>query len=128
MRKIVIFACSALFLSPLAAFSISTHQSDDNPCKVIFTPLHSFKLPFKLDSDPLNVSEIILFLSTDEGLTWEVAGKVSPLKDYFVYTAPKEGTYWFSLQVVGTDGSKEPPKITRNSPGLTVIVLQGEGN
>lgn len=68
------------------------------------------------------VEQVQLFVSRDEGDTWEQATTADPGKDELVYTAPRDGLYWFHMVTVGKNGAREPRDFTREPPAMKVLV------
>jgi hypothetical protein len=56
-----------------------------------------------------DISAMWEFKSMEEALRFRV-GKTeqSPAEKQFVFVAPKDGEYWFAIQIIGKDGSKFP--------------------
>ena len=46
-----------------------------------------------------------LWVSDDQGATWEVASRVKPDKGSFVYRAPHDGEYWYAIRTVDARGA-----------------------
>lgn len=68
------------------------------------------------------VQEAQLFVSQDEGKTWELEGTTSPDRGRFDFKAPSDGTYWFSTVMVFQDGSQEPKDLASMAPHLKILV------
>lgn len=83
----------------------------------------AFFIPFRVhrvsatDSSPV---EVRLYVSSDLGKTWTQAGTADARKDSFVYRAPRDGAYWFSLRTVDQHGRLLPEG--PHQPGLSVQV------
>jgi hypothetical protein len=67
------------------------------------------------------IKELILFSSTDQGVTWNQAAVVTPDKDSFTFYAPSDGLYWFNITVVDAKGNREPD-IYKTAPRQKVLV------
>ena len=76
----------------------------ESPLKVkgpveVVTHHRSFRMPFAYDAATGDLGGVItLFVSADEGKTWEVASKVSPEQRGFTFRAPRDGVYWFAVR------------------------------
>jgi hypothetical protein len=70
-----------------------------------------FEIPFRLnESAKSQLSKLNLFMSSDYGKSWRrVQTKKKEEFDAggFKFHAPMDGEYWFTLQTIGKDGSKE---------------------
>jgi RNA polymerase sigma factor (sigma-70 family) len=67
------------------------------------------------------VDRLELYVSQDEGKTWDEAVVAGPDRDKLVYTTPRDGVYWLQLVTVGKNG-REPQDLTREPPAMKVIV------
>lgn len=70
--------------------------------------------------------QLHLYVSTDGGETWSRAMSIAPSAKAFSFSAPKDGAYWFAVQLEYLDGRTEPECIRR--PDLKVIVDTGESS
>ena len=100
----------------------------ESPLKVkepveIVTHQRSFRMPFAHDATTGDLGGVItLFVSTDEGKTWEVASKVSPDQRGFTFRAPRDGVYWFAVRDAHQGGESD----TTLSPTMKVKVDTGD--
>jgi beta-lactamase regulating signal transducer with metallopeptidase domain len=67
-------------------------------------------------------TNLILFVSTDQGGTWRQAATIPVDQDQFTFNASHDGEYWFKVAVVTNTGKAEPPRLSDTSPLLKVIV------
>jgi hypothetical protein len=78
-----------------------------------------FDIPFRINERfRSEISKIQLFMSSDYGKSWRRAQskKVEDVKGgTFTFHAPKDGEYWFTLQTIKKDGTKE------DEPGLMKV-------
>jgi hypothetical protein len=84
---------------------------------------HSFRIPIFVD--PARAKEIdwlYLHVSSDKGKTWKKAQGVSPDKEFFAFSAPKDGLYWFAVQIVSKDLRLFPPTTRDMLPDQKVLV------
>lgn len=83
----------------------------------------AFTIPFRIEppqTPEARPVEVQLHVSTDQGATWAVAGSVRPDKGSFVYRAPHDGEYWYSIRTVDAQGVVRPEGPL--SPQLQVTV------
>ncbi|HEV3024778.1 MAG TPA: hypothetical protein VGX76_20015, partial [Pirellulales bacterium] len=64
--------------------------------------------------------EVQLHVSTNQGMTWEVVGRVKPEKGGFQFRAAHDGEYWFSIRTLDKQGAIRPDGALE--PQLQVIV------
>ncbi|HTU21585.1 MAG TPA: hypothetical protein VMG10_26345 [Gemmataceae bacterium] len=68
------------------------------------------------------VTKMRLFVSEDQGKTWKHKKDYKPSAKQAVFTAPRDGLYWFALQVVLKDGGIEPADLDDLLPVMKVYV------
>jgi len=82
-----------------------------------------FAIPFIIEPaadasrDPV---EVQLWVSSNRGASWEIYSKVRPAQRHFVYQAPGDGEYWFSVHTLDRSGGMRPRPSAE--PELRVIV------
>jgi hypothetical protein len=77
---------------------------------VLYVNHRDFKIPVAIDATAQKkLKEIVLFTSTDEGRTWQQAGRAAPTEKHFTYHASADGEYWFHVATVDKDGRTESP-------------------
>ncbi|MEM8733998.1 MAG: hypothetical protein AAGG44_07245, partial [Planctomycetota bacterium] len=80
-----------------------------------------FKIPFDVDANNANLSEVQLWVSTDQGANWQMHGVKGPdhgQGNSFDFKAAAEGLYLFSVQTVDRAGNSFPSQ----TPPLRVFV------
>jgi hypothetical protein len=84
---------------------------------------HDFKIPIQVaDGQRDKIKELILFVSTDQGITWQEAAVVNPDQDAFAFHAPADGLYWFNICLVDAQGKRQPPDIYKTAPRCKVLI------
>ena len=79
---------------------------------VFVMEVKAFFIPLHVRADRAEeVFEVRLHVSDDQGKTWRVAQAVTPGAKAFSFVAPREGLYWFRVQVVSKAGTNEPGEI-----------------
>jgi hypothetical protein len=83
----------------------------------------SMKIP--IDYHPSKkgeIKELHLWVSPDQGQTWQQHSVGFPEKDaFFNFNAPADGVYWFNMVVVDKSGKREPADIYKATPALKVM-------
>ena len=93
------------------------------PPDVVPINSRNFQIPIHIaEGQRSKIKELILFVSSDQGATWNEVSVVPPDKDAFVYYAQTDGLYWFNISVVDSQGHREPPDIYRSTPRQKVLV------
>src|SRR4051812_43419980 len=76
---------------------------------VVHFNMRGFQIPVKIDpARRADVHELILYLSRDQGRTWEIAMRLAPDKPGFDFMASNDGLHFFSIAVVDKRGVQEP--------------------
>lgn len=89
----------------------------------VYTRQATFSIPFQVaraaapTQDPV---EVQLYVSSDRGAQWRLAGRVEPRQGRFTFRAAGDGEYWFFLRTLDRAGQLRPD----GSPtaGLVVVV------
>src|ERR1700736_127538 len=79
------------------------------PADVYHINQQQLKIPISIDpSRRAEIKELRLFVSADEGRTWNQQAVASPDQEAFSFYAPRDGLYWFSVAIVNQQGKQEP--------------------
>src|SRR5713226_4783609 len=104
----------------LALLALSTSAV---PSDVVPMNSRNFQIPIHItEGQRSKIKELILFASSDEGVTWNQVSAAAPDKDAFVFYAPTDGLYWFNICVVDAQGGRQPPDIYKAPPRQKVLV------
>jgi hypothetical protein len=72
--------------------------------------MRSLQIPLQLNPTRIaEVTDAILYASTDDGQTWKDWATIPPNRPAFVFYAPADGTYCFSVVLAYKDGRRVPP-------------------
>jgi len=83
----------------------------------------AFRIPFQIDeSEQSRLREVQLLVSLDQGQSWQQVARAGPQDHYFAYRAAGDGTYWFVVRTVDSEGRMYPASLEGARPGLVVIV------
>jgi hypothetical protein len=93
------------------------------PADVAPVNARTFGIPIRVDQTRLNeIRELILFVSPDQGKSWQQHAVAGPEQSQFSFTAPSDGIYWFTIAVVDQKGIRSPNDPTTVKPGLKILV------
>ena len=84
----------------------------------VFLSFAKFKIPFNIEKKRAELARVQLWVSTDQGTSWQMHGTARPSDQYFDFNAAAEGTYYFSVQTVDQSGGVYPSQ----SPPLKILV------
>lgn len=89
------------------------------------TPWNSPSMKIPIDYHPSKrgeIKELLLYVSPDQGQTWQHHAVGYPEKDaFFTFNAPADGVYWFNMVVVDKSGRREPADVYKVAPALKVL-------
>ncbi len=91
--------------------------------ELVFTRQTLFSIPFRIDRtteksrEPV---EVRLYVSTDQGATWQLYSTVPPVGQHFLFRAGSDGEYWFLVRTLDRSGRLRPEG--RGGPELRVVV------
>jgi hypothetical protein len=78
---------------------------------VVACPSRRFKMPVTTTDPEGKIDSLRMFVSPDSGKTWMLVKNFKPTDKEVFFHAPRDGMYWFALQVVYKDGKHEPESL-----------------
>src|SRR5262245_12760404 len=79
--------------------------ADDATC----VNMRDFTIPIRVLPDRQHeVKELLLYLSKDQGKTWEIYSRAAPDKKGFEFRAAGDGLFYFSIAVIDRTGRQDP--------------------
>jgi hypothetical protein len=88
----------------------------------IYTNKTVFHLPIKIDERlRSDLREVILYVKEGAG-DWQRRDAVPATETHFTFRVPHDGEYWFSVVTVDKNGRSTPADVSREQPGLIVVV------
>jgi hypothetical protein len=83
----------------------------------------AIKIPLTIKQEQRQyIRELNLYVSTDEGRTWHQQAVNSPEQDSFKFFAPKDGSYWFIIDVVNQQGLHNPADLKTAVPSRKIVI------
>jgi hypothetical protein len=83
----------------------------------------TFQIPITFAPErKAEIKDLTLWVSRDEGKSWEGYTKTTPDKDAFDFTADRDGVYWFVVQVTTKKGETQPPDASHAPVGQKILV------
>lgn len=114
----------AILLGLIAVVVTAVRPARSESPRTVHTNKQRFAIPFQFDTAELNrlgTKEVRLYVSVDQGASWQHVQSVAPQTRKFFVRAPKDGAYWFAVRTVGRD-RREHPSTRRIDPELKVHV------
>src|SRR5437588_390794 len=98
------------------ALSCLLMVAGQNPSEGWATNQRDLKIPIDVKAwRPENISQLVLFVSADKGVSWHQHSAVKPKaapqeqdQNVFIFRATADGEYWFRVAVVDLQGNQEP--------------------
>lgn len=128
LAKVAVFGCSvnAVGSSFVSAQELDLQNDSATPASVaessadepMFLSFAKFKIPFNIEAHSADLKQVQLWVSNDQGDTWQMHGSARPDAKHFDFRAAAEGLYLFSVQTVDATGIVVPS----NGPPLKVFV------
>jgi hypothetical protein len=117
----VLLGALSLLLA-VSCLSPAIAQAPANPPETFF-PTPAFRIPFSVPPGA-RVYLAKLYVSRDQGKTWQYVSQVRPEAKEFTYTSNDgEGSYWFAVQTITPEGTAIPPDIRGNNDGQVIRVV-----
>jgi len=69
-----------------------------------------------------DILEARLFVSRDQGQTWEMVQAIPPTQDEFTFTAKADGLYYINMQLVFVKGPAEPVDVSCVPPAQKLVI------
>src|SRR6516165_2132293 len=88
-------------------------------------PINQSNIRIPIHIDPVRrplIKQLVLYASSDEGRTWKQVAVAAPEQDAFSFSAPTDGTYWFTVTVVDPQGSSQPKNIYKVAPNQKILI------
>jgi beta-lactamase regulating signal transducer with metallopeptidase domain len=91
--------------------------------EVVYLNQRKFKIPIRVQPERrAEVRELVLYLSRDQGRTWEAHARATPDAKGFDVVADRDGIYCLSVVVMDKQGRQDPPDVYRAPVGQTICV------
>lgn len=123
MRKWLIFV---VLLTVAASVPVRFGSAQEGGADVSFSKHRHFLIPFKAGAGANKLKQLQLFVSTDQGQSWQPSAAVPPDlppdKQNFPFICEHDGLYWFTVQTTDKDGKKFPATLDGAKPNLKVMV------
>ena len=118
MRKLPVLM---LILVP-AWFSLTTAPAQETSGGIIFSRYRQFRIPFNTGTGTGRLKQLQLYVSTDQGRSWQSSTTAPPDQGNFQFTSNRDGYYWFTVQTQDTEGRFYPASVDGATPSLKVVI------
>ncbi|HZT80581.1 MAG TPA: hypothetical protein VFA26_10175 [Gemmataceae bacterium] len=122
MRAFVRFAGLALLPGLALAAGLRAQAPAGAALEKKYTRSTQFRLPLDLRGlDPARLQEVMLYVRTPTE-NWSLKDHAPPTQKEFRLTNVPDGEYWFTIVTVDRNGNPSPPEVSRQPPGIVVVV------
>lgn len=118
MRKL----CALLVLVMPLFFFLEPAPGQESAGGMIFTRHRQFRIPFNPGPAENRIKQLQLFVSVDQGRTWQPSGTAHPEKRHFSFTAERDGYHWFAVQTLDIDNKLFPLSLEGVAPSMKVVI------
>jgi hypothetical protein len=118
MRKLPAF----LLLMVPAWFCITTVPAQETSGGIIFSRYRQFRIPFNSGTSAGRLKQLQLYVSTDQGRSWQASVSAPPEQGHFQFNCNRDGYYWFTVQTQDTEGRLYPASLDGAAPSLKVAI------
>ncbi len=118
MRKLSVF----LVLMVPAWLYLTTAPAQETSGGVVFSRYRQFRIPFNAGAGTARLKQLHLYLSTDQGRSWQSSATAPPDQGHFRFTADRDGYFWFTVQTQDQEGRLYPLTLEGAVPSLKVVI------
>jgi hypothetical protein len=111
-----------LVLLALSGLGTRFAQAQDAVGGVIHSRFRTFRIPFNVGAGAIQIRQVQLYVSIDQGQTWQPSANAPPEQRHFRFVAERDGQYWFAVQTLDLDNRVNPPTMQGAAPNLKVMV------
>lgn len=119
MRKILIVTLLVFFAWCTTEWDAAGQESFGG---IFYSRHREFRIPFQANLSQQGVKQLQLFVSTDNGRSWQAVALASPEQGQFRFASGRDGMFWFAVQTTDVQGRVNPVAIEGVQPSLKVVV------
>ena len=104
---------------PMSSEPKAVHRPSNAP---IYWGSHGLAIPYRWAStgDAQSATEVVLYVSSNRGTSWEKVTSAAPHVTSFLYQAPSDGEFWFAVRTYDQRGGFQPSGSLQ--PEMQVVV------
>lgn len=89
---------------------------------IFYSRYRQFRIPFQANLAQQGIRQLQLFVSTDNGRSWQQSVVTPPDQGHFGFMSGRDGLYWFAVQTQDVQGRLNPISMDGAQPSLKVVV------
>jgi hypothetical protein len=113
--------CS-LVLSVLGLLALAPPARAQAGPDPLFSKYRQFEIPFQVGPGKDRLKEVRLWVSADQGKSWQYAAAAGPEQGKFNYISGNDGLLWFAVQTLDKESRPYPATMEGVTPHLRVVV------
>jgi hypothetical protein len=118
MRKVSVFL---VLLAP-ACLTFAMALAQETSGGIVFSPHRQFQIPFNSGTGAVRLKQLQLFVSSDQGRSWQPSAIAAPDQGRFRFIAERDAYLWFTVQTLDVEGRLYPLTLDGASASLKVVV------
>jgi len=118
MRKLSVI----LVLMVPAWLVLTTAPAQETSGGIIFSHHRQFRIPFNTGTGAGRLKLLQLYVSADQGRSWQPSATAPPDQGHFRYTSERDGFFWFTVQTLDLEGRRYPLTLEGATPSLKVVI------
>lgn len=111
-----------LLLLPLGGLGTSSAPGQETVGGVIHSRFRTFRIPFNVGAGAAQIRQVQLYVSLDQGQSWQASANAPPDQRFFRFVAERDGLHWFAVQTLDLDNRVNPANMQGAAPSLKVMV------
>ncbi|VTS07384.1 hypothetical protein [Tuwongella immobilis] len=92
------------------------------PKDVTAINFRKIQIPMQFNTKVDDIREVVLFVSRGKGTNWDQVAVNPPTKTEFIYEAPEDGMYWFSIMIIDKNGRRDPVDLYSVPPAQKLVI------
>ncbi|MCI0683358.1 MAG: hypothetical protein L0Y71_14740 [Gemmataceae bacterium] len=121
-RRLVVLVLLALGVIALGGLGTPSAPGQETVGGVIHSRFRTFRIPFNVGAGAAQIRQVQLYVSLDQGQSWQAAANAPPDQRFFRFGAERDGLHWFAVQTLDLDNRLTPPNMQGAAPSLKVMV------
>ena len=105
----------------LLAFAVSA-LGQDSYGGIFYSRYRQFRIPFQSNLAQQGIKQLQLFVSMDNGRSWQPSAFAAPEQAHFRFLSDRDGLFWFAVQTTDVQNRVNPISLEGAQPSLKVIV------
>jgi hypothetical protein len=106
-----------LILSPCHA-----QGPEANRVPTFYSRDRGFQIPFQTEASATRIRKVQMYVSEDQGRTWQQAAEAQPGEHRFNFQSRHDGWYWFTVRTIDNEDRAYPASMDQAQPKLKVCV------